>query len=365
MLLNKKLKILMVGVGEETQGGMWAVAQGYLNSREYALFADVSYVATSTSVTSSKTQKAVRAISGLESIRKKLASREFDLVHVHMAERGSFFRKALVMLLAEHFNVPVVLHMHGGEFDDFFRQASERLRHFVRTALRKADRVIVLGKRFEELYASIGVDPSKIVVIPNAVDVPSQNPYDVESKDVTFLGLVSNSKGLPEYFDAIERCAPLLDTRTHFKLFGPIGDFDPNHEIEKRAIGKIVSYGGFLDAEGKDEQLRRSCVLVLPSRFEVFPLCVIEAMAYGVPVVVTDVGSINEAVTNGVSGMLVSPQDVDELASALMAILGDSARRSKMSEAAYATAVDRYSMASHVSNVERVYREVLRERVSV
>lgn len=90
-------------------------------------------------------------------------------------------------------------------------------------------------------------------------------------------------------------------------------------------------------------------------------MCVIEAMAYGVPVVSTRVGAVSEAVEDGVSGILVKPYDAEGLRLALCGALSDRKKRIRMSEASYRTVCERYSLDAHVANLLHVYEEVVKE----
>lgn len=361
MSRDSRMSVLMVGVGPETRGGMWSVAKGYIDSPQLSAAVNLRYVATSESLDASFAAKAKRAFVGIREARDLLRQGSVDLAHIHMAERGSFFRKAAVVALARMRRVPVVLHMHGGSFDRFFENAPRWLRAYIRRTLNSAQRIVVLGDRFAELYRAIGVDPLKIEILPNAVVVPETNPYDVDSRDVVYLGLLSRNKGIIEYLDAIAEIDDKRDFEYRFKFFGPEGDVDLVAEIGQRGLGSRVVYGGFLDAEQRAKQLSRSCILVLPSHFEVFPMCVIEAMAYGIPVVSTDVGSVSDAITDGDNGVLVGPSDSVALADAVSGLLAHRETRLSMSEAAYAIASSRYSMESHVRKLLDIYRDIIRE----
>ena len=99
-------------------------------------------------------------------------------------------------------------------------------------------------------------------------------------------------------------------------------------------------------------------VFVAPSRFEGFPLVIVEAMLAGLPVVASAVGSVAEAVVDGRTGLLVPPEDPRALARALAALLGDSGRRMSMGAAGreHAQAFTPRAMALAY---ERLYHEIL------
>jgi glycosyltransferase involved in cell wall biosynthesis len=101
-------------------------------------------------------------------------------------------------------------------------------------------------------------------------------------------------------------------------------------------------------------------VFVLPSRFEGFPLSIVEAMLARLPVVATTVGSVPEAVREGETGLLVPPDDAAALAAALGRLLADPALRSRLGEAGRRLALERFTAAAMARSFERLYEEILR-----
>jgi glycosyltransferase involved in cell wall biosynthesis len=99
--------------------------------------------------------------------------------------------------------------------------------------------------------------------------------------------------------------------------------------------------------------------LVLPSRLEGFPVTIVEAMLAGIPVVATDVGSVDEAVSPGLTGWIVPPEDPPALAAAIEAAVADPAASAEMGDRARRAAEARFTIDSTIEAYLAMYDEVL------
>jgi glycosyltransferase involved in cell wall biosynthesis len=95
-------------------------------------------------------------------------------------------------------------------------------------------------------------------------------------------------------------------------------------------------------------------VFILASHYEGFPVALMEALALGRPVVVTAVGGIPDAVTDGREGFLVSPGHPDELADAVLRLAKDENLRAQMGDAAYQRGTE-FDIRRAVRRIEMVY----------
>jgi len=103
-------------------------------------------------------------------------------------------------------------------------------------------------------------------------------------------------------------------------------------------------------------------VLAVPSRFEGFPLVVLEALLARTAVVAADVGSVGEAVVDGETGLLVPPHDAGALAAALGRALADPVLRSRLGEAGRRRVLDSFTAEHMAHGFERLYDELLSGR---
>jgi len=119
---------------------------------------------------------------------------------------------------------------------------------------------------------------------------------------------------------------------------------------------RIRFLGWRADADGVLDALD---ILMAPSLWEGFGLVVLEAMARGIPVLASRVGSLPELVVDGETGLLVPPADVDALAGALARLLSDASLRAQLGNAAGVRARDAFSLPRMIEETLEAYREAL------
>ena len=154
------------------KGGMVTVVKNYLESREWK---SVDFIFVATHKEGSGIAKAVYFLTAYLRIMKLLLSHKVDMAHLHMAERGSFYRKAMVERLCHRFHIPVILHHHSAEFEAFYHTLSAGRRKWVKKALEEAELNLVLSSLLAEKYRE-KAPGAKIEVLYNAVNVPEENP---------------------------------------------------------------------------------------------------------------------------------------------------------------------------------------------
>jgi glycosyltransferase involved in cell wall biosynthesis len=191
------------------------------------------------------------------------------------------------------------------------------------------DRFVALTQFQLEKLVLGGIPREKLCVKPNFVDPPPR-PRSGLGEYALFAGRLAPEKGVATLLRALE-LAPGVSARVAGD--GPLAG--AVHAAAERRTG--LSALGWRSADEVQGLLARARCLVVPSQwYEGFPLAIVEAFAAGVPVVASRIGSLAELVEHGATGLLVTPGDAGELASALewawkhpeeMALMGARARR--------------------------------------
>jgi glycosyltransferase involved in cell wall biosynthesis len=289
-----------------------------------------------------------------------LLARRLAIVHAHSAARGSFWRKSVLCMMADLFGVPYVFHVHSGEFGVFYAsECGPAAKWWIRRTLRRAACVIALTEAWSKVLLSI--EPhAQVRVLGNPVRVPCALPEARETgrPEVLFLGRLHEKKGV---FDLV-RAVPLVLKCVPDAVFTLAGD--GGREAVWRLAGELgvqdaVRLPGWLDEAEKGAALAAARVLVLPSYYEGLPVCILEAMAAGVPVVATPAGGIPELLGNGECGLLAPPGDVEALAEALALMLRDAGLRRRLRESAFRRVVNYYATEEVLRQLDAVYRRII------
>jgi glycosyltransferase involved in cell wall biosynthesis len=208
---------------------------------------------------------------------------------------------------------------------------------------------------------------AKLAVVPNGVDLARFTPGPADAALARALGLDPDVPVIG-YFGRLEwgkGVDVLLEAaaRLHAKLPGTaylfVGDGPMRETLTARAaeVGLPACFAGQRD--DVPALLRLCAVVVLPSRQEAFGRVLIEAMATGVPVVASAVGGIPEVCADGVTALLVPPEDPEALSVAIALTLTDQAATEARVEAASADVRARFDLAAHAAHVHAVYVQAL------
>lgn len=300
----------------------------------------------------------------------KRVLQSFDVIHLH--EYRSF-QNVVIHYYARRSNIPYVLQAHGSLPKIMVKQ---RLKwaydvFFGNRLLKDASRVIALSHMEVQQYKNRGVPCERIKVISNGIDLSEFNDlpekgafrkkHDIGEgeKLILYLGRIHEIKGVDLLIEAF---ASLLTDLSSAKLVvaGP----DDGHLfickvlVKKFHIENEVLFVGPLYARDKLEAYVDADVYVLPSRYETFPMSILEACACAKSVVATKVGAMADIIVNGRTGLLVQPNNVSELTGAIKHLLIDEEKAKKIGFRARERMANVFSIENIVNKLETLYEEI-------
>ncbi len=282
-----------------------------------------------------------------------------DLMHIHMSAYGSALRKGILTLIGAMLGVPVIVHMHGSNFREFYFGLPRPCQKALGFVLNRARFVIVLGSGWRDLLISdLHVAQERIAVIFNGVPRPAdaaatESPRG-EIVRIVFLGQLGERKGVPDLLAAFQ--SPRLLARPWTATIAGDGAVEEYRAaVAKAGLSDRVILPGWVDSNAANDLLHRSDIFVLPSHFEAMPIAILEALAHGVPVVATPVGAIPEFLTDGQNAVLVPPGEPDQLAEAMARLIDDANERRRLGAAGREIFRDRFDIRVAAERVLALY----------
>jgi glycosyltransferase involved in cell wall biosynthesis len=264
-------------------------------------------------------------------------------VHAHS---HLFFSTNLAALKRKMSSTPLVITNHGfrvqrGPWMDLLQDA------YLATAggwtLRAADKVISLENDEARRVCSLGVHPSKSIVIPNGVDIDVFRPTHVSAagNSILWAGRFVEEKGVKYLLDAVSLISKKMPSiRLSLVGYGPLEDRLKSY-AQHLDISRNVVFQGPVDHRTLASLMNECALLALPNLRAELSSVMLEAMACARPFVATDGTALIDAV--GGAGVFVPARDSESLAEAILHLLSDEALRRKLGHRARSIAIQKYS----------------------
>ena len=280
-----------------------------------------------------------------------------DVLHCH----GEYRAACSAYLFHKFTGVPYVCHALGSDFATV--EHFPRLQRKMRTALSKVSQMVAQGSFLRHRILELGIPEEKITIAPNGVDIESfracfkSDTRMVESPHILYAGGLRRTKG----FDLLLRAfAEIADDYRDVKLLlvgnnRRMTDFET--QVAELQLDERAMYLGVCPHEVVAELMGNCLFCVAPARRSPFSIVNLEAMAAGVPLLLTAVDGNCEQIRDGEEGFLVPVGDVKALAAGMRRLLADDRLREHMGAKAFARAAS-FSWANTVSAYEACYKQV-------
>lgn len=229
------------------------------------------------------------------------------------------------------------------------------------------DRYVAISHAIRDVLVAGGTAPDRVRVVPSGIDprrLEGADPASLRAEfeladDARIIGGVGHfawHKGFETLIDAVPRLTARIPG---LKVF-LVGDGELRDDLRRRA-GPLVDDGTVIFPGFRPDVpafLRLFEVLATPSVMEGLNTTNLDALALGRPVVASAVGGIPEAVVDGVSGLLVPPNDPEALAVALLRLLEDRGLAERLGDGGRRLAAERFTVDTMVEGNLAVYREL-------
>ena len=339
-------KVLVVATSRKTRGGITAVIKAHEQGEQWRKY-HCHWVQTH------RDGPAWRKIGYLAGAMIDYCLRLpfYDIVHIHMSLRTTANRKYPFARLAKVFGKKIIVHLHcGSQIDDIWNNKYDWL-------FRNANVAIVLSDGLKKIVRS-HISNSNLITLYNPCPTIVQYPtHNNQKKYILFSGTVVKGKG---YTDLINAFSKIAHKYPEWSL-----SIAGNGEVEngvmlsqKLGIENQVNFLGWVNGEAKPKAFSEASIFCLPSYAEGFPMAVLDAWAYGLPVITTPVGGIPDIAKDGENMLLFNPGDVEMLAIQLERMITDTSLRSKIAEQSVALAHGPFSISTINRQLGEIYNSL-------
>jgi glycosyltransferase involved in cell wall biosynthesis len=290
----------------------------------------------------------------MEQIQRASGYLNYSLIHAHdwLTFQAAVYLKSLS-------RKPLICHVHSTEFDRSAERGDALVYSIEQEGLRKADRAITVShltaSRIENEYS---VDPAKIRIIHNAYhteQISTSNKRFLKDPVVLFLGRITRQKG-PQTFLEVARRVIKNHSEVRFIMAGE-GDMQEEllYRTAQYRMGTRFLFTGFLNRRDVAKMLSITDILIAPSLCEPFGITVLEAMGYGIPVIVSTGSGVAEIVQNMIQ---IDSWDIEGMAKVILDLLKKPHRRKRLGSAA-AREVRKISWDGAGRKLKDVYMELV------
>lgn len=287
-----------------------------------------------------------------------------DLVYFTFSPSGyAFYRDVIYVVLLKLLRRKIVFHLHG-------KGIKENKLNIVKKCLYllvfRNTYVICLSKKLVNDIET--VNRSVPYIIPNGIQLQSEigERKHKKSGSVTQILFLSNyveSKGILILIDALKR---LKNQGYNFKakLVGAPSDLTMeflNNLISDQDLSGCIQITGPLYGDAKKSEFQSADIFVFPTyyRNEAFPLVILEAMQYGLPIISTSEGAIPELVEDAINGFIIPQKDPVLLAERIKHLIDNPDLRIEMGERGYGKFINNYTLDHFENNMIKTFQDIL------
>ena len=340
-------KILMVGPSYKTKGGISSVINAYKKSslwHEYNIIWIESYH------DKNFYTKISYFINSLFVYIMNLSSSQ--LVHIHLSEPTSAFRKFFYFFLAKIIGKAVVIHLHSFDINTSVNSKYSFLYKYI---FENSDRVIVLSP-FWAAEVKRCIPKSNIEIIYNPALIKRKNEFKKEKK-ILFAGTLNKRKG----YDILLKAFALISKKyKDWKLvFAGNGEINQARKLAKDLlIFDQVEFTGWITGNKKNEIFSKSTIFCLPSNAEGFPMSILEALSYSLPVLSTKCGGIELVLTNEKNILFFEMGDFKQLSIELEKLITDNKFRNMLRKNGNLFSRKNFELEKVVDKIKIIYKEI-------
>ncbi|MGJ5642347.1 glycosyltransferase family 4 protein [Formosa sp. S-31] len=347
--MKNNKKVLIVGTSQNTRGGITSVIKSHMLGSHWENYQCYHI---ETHIDKSNIHKLFYFINGFTTFLKKVNN--YQLIHIHLSEPVSAIRKLPFFVISKLLNKKTVLHFHSFSPETSLQSNFKWLYQYY---FQNSNNTIAISNYWKNEINKLGIQPNKVTVIYNPS--PEVNLISSEKeKYILFAGTLNKRKG---YSDLIHAFGKIAKNHLDWKLIlAGNGEVEnAKHLINKLNIKNQAELVGWIADEKKHQIFQKASVFCLPSYAEGFPMAVLDAWAFGIPVICTPVGGLPDIVEEGENALMFQCGDIDKLSEQLEKLIKNDNLRKSISSKSKSLSSTIFNFKSINKQVEVLYKSLL------
>jgi len=306
--------ILVVAPGRKTRGGITSVVKAYSST---AFWNQLNCKWIESYIDRNKFYKIYFFLKGF--LHYIILLPFASIVHIHLSEPISALRKTFFFIPALLIKKKIILHFHSFSPEITYLGKYKRVYKFL---FSKCDALIVLSASCKKnIIELLHIDNMKIDVLYNPCpEITPSTDTLISSKYILFIGILTKRKGYHDLINAFQKIS-FIYPEWKLVLAGN-GEIEEAKKLaHKLSISDKVSCLDWITDSEKDNVFRNASIFCLPSYVEGFPMAIMDAIAYGLPVITTPVGGIPDVFSNMKNAVFIEPGNIEEISDALLLLI--------------------------------------------
>ncbi len=342
-------KTLVIATSSKTRGGITSVIKAHKQGAHWQKY-NCRWI--ETHIDTNKLLSICYFIRGYIEFLFNLPTTE--ILHIHLSQPTSALRKLLFFTPAYILKKRIIVHFHAFSADTTIRSNRCWLYRFM---FSRAKRVIVLSNTWkEDVYNAFNLNNIEVVNNPCTANIEDER-YS-KKKHILYAGTINARKG---YADMIRAFAKIAAEHKDWKIvFAGNGEIEQGKELAKElGIENQCVFLGWINGEQKDKAFKEAMIFCQPSYAEGFPMAVLDAWAYKLPVITTPVGGISDIAKHKENMLVFTPGDVDKLAECMQLLIENEELYNKIKDASITFARETFNIEVINKQIENIYDEVI------
>lgn len=340
-------KVLVVATSHKTRGGITSVVNAHQKGKQWKEF-HCKWI--ETHIDKGAVSKLWYLIKGFIVYLALLPF--YDIVHIHTSEPPSAIRKCLFVWWAKVWNKRIIVHFHAFSPDTTIRSKHQNIYKYL---FNKADVVIVLSNLWKQYVNDVFHLGNKVTVVYNPCTTEVTNKQYPKKNQILYAGTVNARKG---YADMIKAFATIAKKYPDWEIvFAGNGEIEQGKNLAKElGLEKQTVFLGWINGDAKDKAFKEATIFCLPSYAEGFPMAVLDAWAYGLPVITTPVGGIPDIAIDGKNVLLFNPGDTKALALQMERLITNITLRNSIAQESVLLAQTTFNIETINQQIGHIYK---------